>query len=107
MLFEEKIKLRNNIQSIKNKKVLLQIYDILKNENTKFTYNKYGIFVLFQNLQNETYEKLLAIVNDYKMKNIKQVSFNKLPIIYDEINVDKLTKLEKYIIDIKDKKLFV
>lgn len=55
---ERKLKLLKIINKIKKKEHVKQIYKIIKNSGHQYTKNKNGVFFLFHNLKEETYNEL-------------------------------------------------
>ena len=72
MNFDEKLILSERIQNISDQKILYKILTLIKknNKNIKITKNNNGYFLVFQNLTNNTYNKLVKIVDNYDKQQI-------------------------------------
>lgn len=71
--------LGNKISNIKNKKDLAKIIMLIHNETKQdLSSNDNCIYMFFDNLSNETYEKIEIIINDYYNKqSLKDNNINK------------------------------
>lgn len=70
--YVKKIELKRKIEKIKKTDYLVDIYKIIAAETKDLTINDNGVFILFHNLSNETYEKLDKYVsNIYNIHKIK------------------------------------
>jgi hypothetical protein len=67
--YDELVKLKNDIEKIKNKKILSDIKDIILsiNPDISITKNANGIYLCFNDLIPDTYSKLFDIIK--KVKN--------------------------------------
>lgn len=64
-----KKKLAQQIQGIKSKKTLIEIGCIIQEDSPEISENSNGLFMFFESLKDETYEKLSKIVNGQKNSN--------------------------------------
>ncbi len=72
---EKKKKIKDDIEKIKRKKHLIEIYNIInEDENTNKTENNNGIFFTFNNLHNSTYLKLENYLTEINKNNNKNTS---------------------------------
>ena len=70
---KERKKLVTKIESLKKKKHYINIFNIINNENVKYTENSNGIFIVINNLSDDT----LQLVEDYVTKvNLKRVDMS-------------------------------
>jgi len=71
----KKMELVKKINKIKKKEYLIDIFKIITTETKDYTENNNGIFLLFHNLSDETYEKVESFVNIiYKMHKISTIN---------------------------------
>ena len=78
-LYDDKVKLCQKIEKIKNKKLLTDIFLHIYNDKNfiKPTINNNGMYLFFHQLDNETYEALEAIINKMNpIKPVKEVHFD-------------------------------
>lgn len=74
-----KEKLANQISNIRNPRILAKIFDIVYEENSDITTNNNGVFMMFDKLNNETYERIDKIIthfNNRKKQSINSDSFS-------------------------------
>jgi len=71
----KKMELVKKINKIKKKEYLIDIFKIITTETKDYTENNNGVFLLFHNLSDETYEKVENFVNIiYKMHKISNIN---------------------------------
>jgi hypothetical protein len=65
--YDDMVKLKNNIQKIKNKDVLIGIKNIITelNPSHSITKNENGFYLCFHNLSDETYPKISSYIKSY------------------------------------------
>ena len=61
----DKKKIVNRIEKIKNKKIYLKIFKIIHNDNCKYTFNSNGVFLNITNLQNNVLYKIEQLLDKY------------------------------------------
>lgn len=74
--FEFKMKLKNRIEKIKNKKCLTEIFEIINPNNEKCMENTHGIFIFIHNLDDTIYKKLDLYLENLYYKNELKKSIN-------------------------------
>lgn len=77
--FDQKKIIKYRIEQIKNKNCLIEIYEIIKRDNSiNITENNNGMFMHFNNLKNETYLNLEKYLNNVEkiIKNKNDISSN-------------------------------
>ena len=62
--YYDKIELVKKINKIHNKTHILNIFLLILQDNQQFTINLNGIFMLFHNLNDETYEQISNYINN-------------------------------------------
>lgn len=90
---ENKEKIFNFIKSIKNKEFFLNVFDIIKENQEKYTTNNNGIFFDINKLSSSSIEKILELMNDYSVKSSEtedNVSFTPYTEDIVEKSMDKL-----------------
>jgi len=90
---ENKEKIFYFIKSIKNKEFFLNVFDIIKNNQEKYTTNNNGIFFDVNKLSSTSIEKILELMNDYSVKSSEtedSVSFTPYTEDIVEKSMDKL-----------------
>lgn len=81
----QKKRLAGNIQLVKSKRLLVQIYNIIKtdvmerteseqNDSMEISENTNGMFIFFGSLQDDTYAKLDKLVTEYLEKKKRKES---------------------------------
>lgn len=85
---EEIKKIASKISKIKNKKILIKIYKLIKSDPKvgHITENSNGLFLHFHNLSNNIYKEIDEIITSYNNKNIKKTSIHHVytPYSHDE-----------------------
>jgi hypothetical protein len=66
---ENKEKIFYFIKNIKNKEFYLNVFDIIKSNQEKFTTNNNGVFFDINKLTSESIEKILNLMQDYQLKS--------------------------------------
>lgn len=67
--YDDKNNLAKKIESIKKKNTLVEIFKYVRNEEKSYNCNRSGIYILFNNLTDDTYKKISNIV-DIELSNI-------------------------------------
>lgn len=70
----DKLILSKRINKIKNKKVLCEIFNIILKNNTQinYTHNSSGIFLLFNDLNKNTYPEIETRIDEYECNLCKR-----------------------------------
>lgn len=72
--YEQKMNLVNKINKIKKTEYLINIFKIVKLFSDSYIINNNGIFILFNNLNNEAYEKIESYLNEIYKMHKKQIN---------------------------------
>tara|TARA_B100000674_G_C37806848_1_gene899226 strand:- start:488 stop:841 length:354 start_codon:yes stop_codon:yes gene_type:complete len=91
-------KLVEKINKIKDKIILMEIYDIIKNNNNiKFSKNKNGVFFDMNKLSDDNIKNVTKIVDDNIDLTTSEIKFSYIP--YSNTNEDEgLSNKEKNIL---------
>lgn len=81
----KKLELVNKIYKIKKKEYLLNIFKILLSNSVEFTENNNGVYLLFHNLSDETYDKIDNYIN-MLYKNHRKNSHLKANLLSSDIS---------------------
>jgi hypothetical protein len=98
-------KLVQQIEKIRNKTCLVKIFNIIQRDKPGFMENGNGIFMLFHDLQNSTYTKIMKLV-DEEHERMEDYENNKPKTNYMELfskksntdSFDKFSNKEKNLI---------
>jgi len=111
MFYEQKIKLNNMINKIKDKNTLIEIFkvvsiDIYNNGEPKYTYNNNGIYFDLNILSNTTLYAIENIVNNtiYSVES-ESIKYTLYSQDENDYNVTKLSNKEKNLIATQKDKL--
>lgn len=98
--YDDKLKLKNKIEKINNKDILLEILSIINaHTNKKITVNEEYTYIFFDKLKSEAYPKINAIVNKFnKKKDVHPISaeyLSTIGIIDEKKNTIKFNGAER------------
>jgi len=90
-IFREKVSSR--VKKVKDKKFLIKIFNILNKElKNNYTENNNGIFFNINKLSNGSIEKIIKILDQYSLNNLK----SELKIDYSQYSVDNNSSLSEF-----------
>ena len=100
--YDEKKKLVYRIQDIKSKKIYFKLYNLINNENVKFTKNNNGIFFNINKLSNQSLKVIEYFLDENDLQkeliNDSEISNNDSDSLV-LINKFKTNKLKKKNLD--------
>lgn len=63
---EEKKSIIKYIETIKSKKILIQIFKIINNDTNKYSKNNNGVFINLKNVSDNALSDISKVIDDYK-----------------------------------------
>ena len=63
---EEKKSIIKYIETIKSKKILIQIFKIINNDTNKYSKNNNGVFINLKNVSDSALSDISKVIDDYK-----------------------------------------
>ncbi len=99
--YQQKKILADKLGRIKSKTILTNVFKIIHQDTQQFTENDNGVFVIFNNLSNETYYKIDCYLNSMKKnRNVINDSDSEQNIVLsDSANSNKSRKLSETQLD--------
>lgn len=93
---EKKKKLAERISKLKKNEHKIRVYEIIQEENKQVSSNENGIFMLFHNLSDETYDRLEKYLRQLRIKGkTDTMSDTSEKLEYKPYSVDDFPSQEK------------